>query len=128
MDEKIIKSDDEENSDNNILTLSNNIDSDEELKSEKVKTKMKSATICKLIYHLSGPKEKILIFLGTIGSIVSAISGPIMSYTFGGAINDFSDIQDLSKDDKNYQIKIEEFVLNIKGVYTCYLILGAILF
>ena len=128
MDEKIIKSDDEENSDNNILTLSNNIDSDEELKSEKVKPKMKSATICKLIYHLSGPKEKILIFLGTIGSIVSAISGPIMSYTFGGAINDFSDIQDLSKDDKNYQIKIEEFVLNIKGVYTRYLILGAILF
>ena len=128
MDEKIIKSDDEENSDNNILTLSNNIDSDEELKSEKVKPKMKSATICKLIYHLSSPKEKILIFIGNIGSIVSAISGPIMSYTFGGAINDFSDIQDLSKDDKNYQIKIEEFVLNIKGVYTRYLILGAILF
>ena len=36
MDEKIIKSDDEENSDSNILTLSNNIDSDEKLKSEKV--------------------------------------------------------------------------------------------
>ena len=51
-----------------------------------------------------------------------------MSYTFGGAINDFSDIQDLSKDDINYQIKIDEFVVNIKGVYTRYLILGSILF
>ena len=129
MEEKIDKSedDDKENIDSNTQPL-NNIQIEEISNLEKIEPKKESISICKLIYHLSGPKEKFLIFLGTIGSIISAISGPIMSYTFGGAINDFSDIQDLSKDDINYQIKIDEFVLNIKGVYTRYLILGAILF
>ena len=51
-----------------------------------------------------------------------------MSYTFGGAINDFSDVQDLSKENPNYNTKVEQFELNIKNVYTRYLILGAILF
>ena len=128
MKEKIIKSDENEDNDSNALTLNNNINTDEMTDLGTIKPKNKSVSICKLIYHLSGPKEKFLLFLGTIGSIVSAISGPIMSYTFGGAINDFSDIQDLSKDDINYQTKIDEFVTNIKGVYTRYLILGSILF
>ena len=103
---------------------------DEESKTNKTKTKnkKKSASVCRLIYHLSGKSEIFLIILGTIGSIISAISGPIMSYTFGGAINDFSDIQDLDKNDPNYQIKLNEFIENVKGVYTRYLILGAILF
>ena len=127
MEEKIDNSDGIENIDTNILPL-NDIQVDEISELEKVKRKDKSVSICKLIYHLSGPKEKFLIFLGTIGSIVSAISGPIMSYTFGGAINDFSDIQDLTKDDINYQTKLDEFTSNIKGVYTRYLILGSILF
>ena len=128
MEEKIDTSDDDkENIDSNTQPL-NNIGIEEISNLEQTEPEKKSISICKLIYHLSGPKEKFLIFLGTIGSIVSAISGPIMSYTFGGAINDFSDIQDLSKDDINYQIKIDEFVVNIKGVYTRYLILGSILF
>ena len=128
MEEKIDTSDeDKENIDSNTQPL-NNIGIEEISNLEQTEPEKKSISICKLIYHLSGPKEKFLIFLGTIGSIVSAISGPIMSYTFGGAINDFSDIQDLSEDDINYQIKIDEFVVNIKGVYTRYLILGSILF
>ena len=127
MEEKIDNSDGIENIDTNTLPL-NDIQVDKISELEKVKRKDKSVSICKLIYHLSGPKEKFLIFLGTIGSIVSAISGPIMSYTFGGAINDFSDIQDLTKDDINYQTKLDEFTSNIKGVYTRYLILGSILF
>ena len=128
MEEKNDTSDDDkENIDSNTQPL-NNIGIEEISNLEQTEPEKKSISICKLIYHLSGPKEKFLIFLGTIGSIISAISGPIMSYTFGGAINDFSDIQDLSKDDINYQIKIDEFVVNIKGVYTRYLILGSILF
>ena len=113
--------------DSNELPLTSNF-SEEELKLHKKSNKKNSAGVCKLIYHLSGSKEKLLIFLGTIGSIVSAISGPIMSYTFGGAINDFSDIQDLSENDPNYQAKLDEFVINIREVYTRYLVLGAILF
>ena len=98
MEEKVVKSDDEENDESNILSF-NNKDNSKELITEKAKNKEKSVSLCKLIYHLSGPKEKLLIFIGTLGSIVSAVSGPIMSYLFGGAINDFSDIQDLSKND-----------------------------
>ena len=127
MEEKIIKSDDEETEESNTLSIKSK-ENEEELISEKIDTKEKSVSLCKLIYHLSGPKEKLLILLGTIGSIISAVSGPIMSYTFGGAINDFSDVQDLSKTDPNYQTKIDEFENNIRGVYTRYLILGAILF
>ena len=127
MEEKIDKSDEKEDLESNRLPL-NDIDIDELSNIGKNKPKNKSVSICKLIYHLSGTKEKFLIFLGTIGSIVSAVSGPIMSYTFGGAINDFSDIQDLTKDDINYQTKLDEFTSNIKGVYTRYLILGSILF
>ena len=127
MEEKIIKSDDEENDEANTLSV-NDQDTIKEQPTEKIKPQEKSVSLCKLIYHLSGPKEKLLIILGTLGSIVSAVSGPIMSYLFGGAINDFSDIQDLAKDDPNYENKISQFESNIKDVYTRYLILGAILF
>ena len=127
MEEKIIKSDDEENDEINTLSV-NDQDNIKDQIPEKAKPKEKSVSLCKLIYHLSGPKEKLLIILGTLGSIVSAVSGPIMSYLFGGAINDFSDIQDLSKDDPSYEKKISEFESKIKDVYTRYLILGAILF
>ena len=127
MEEKVVKSDDEENDESNILSF-NNKDNSKELITEKEKNKEKSVSLCKLIYHLSGSKEKLLIFIGTIGSIVSAVSGPTMYYLFGGAINDFSDIQDLSKNDPEYQKKIEEFESNIRDVYTRYLIVGTILF
>ena len=128
MKKNIEKLDDDEENIDSITQPLYNIQTEEFSNLEKTESEKKSVSICKLIYHLSGPKEKFLIFLGTIGSIVSAISGPIMSYIFGGAINDFSDIQDLSKDDINYQIKIDSFVENIKGVYTRYLILGSLLF
>jgi ABC-type multidrug transport system fused ATPase/permease subunit len=111
----------------NELLLNNNLNSEED-ELQKKPEKKNSSGVCKLIYHLSGPKEKLLIFLGIIGSIISAISGPIMSYTFGGAINDFSDIQDISQNAPNYKEKMDQFVLNIKDVYSRYLILGAILF
>ena len=127
MEEKVVKSDDEENDESNILSF-NNKDSSKELIIEKAKLKEKSVSIFKLIYNLSGPKEKLLIFIGTIGSIISAVSGPTMSYLFGGAINDFSDIQDLSKNDPVYLKKVEEFESIIRRVYTRYLIVGAILF
>ena len=127
MDEEFEILDDIEIIDSNTIPL-NITYTDEISEFDNLKPQNKSVSICKLIYHLSGVKEKFLIFFGTIGSIISAISGPIMSYTFGGAINDFSDIQDLTKDDINYQVKIDEFVSNIKEVYTRYLILGSILF
>ena len=62
----------------------------------------KRLSIFKLLYHLSGKKELSLMLLGTLGSILSAISGPIMSYNFGGAINNFSDIQSVDINDPLY--------------------------
>ena len=126
MEDKIYKSDDDKETSYSSSQLLNNILTEEIPDFVNAKPEKESVSICKLIYHLSGSKEEFLIFLGTIGCIISAISGPVMSYTFGGAINDFSNIQDLSKVDINYKIKINQFVLNIKGVYTRYLILGAI--
>ena len=115
-----------------LMVQSYDIFLEEEIQSikeiEKKEKAKKQASVFKLISHLSGKAEIILIILGTIGSIISAISGPIMSYTFGGAINDFSDIQDLDKNSDDYQKKIDDFVENVKGVYTRYLILGTILF
>ena len=111
-----------------MKSLEISIDDKNTEKGKKEKAQKQSASIWKLIYHLSGKRELLLIILGIIGSIISAISGPIMSYIFGGAINDFSDIQHLDKEDPNYKIKIDEFVENVKGIYSRYLILGAILF
>ncbi len=130
MKEKLIDEFEESiNDDSSIFISPHKLYIDEDIKTNKSKSKKnESASVCKLIYHLSGKTEVFLIILGTIGSIISAVSGPIMSYTFGGAINDFSDIQDLDKSDPNYQIKLDEFVKNVKGVYTRYLILGTILF
>ena len=93
MEDKIYKSDDDKETSYSSSQLLNNILTEEIPDLVNAKPEKESVSICKLIYHLSGPKEKFLIFLGTIGSIISAISGPVMSYTFGGAINDFSDIQ-----------------------------------
>ena len=130
MKEKLIDEFEESiNDESSIFISPHKLYIDEDIKTNKSKSKKnESASVCKLIYHLSGKTEVFLIILGTIGSIISAVSGPIMSYTFGGAINDFSDIQDLDKSDPNYQIKLDEFVKNVKGVYTRYLILGTILF
>ena len=64
----------------------------------KTKTEKKwSISIWRLLYHLSTKKEVFLMLLGTLGSIISAISGPIMSYNFGGAINDFQIFKILKK-------------------------------
>ena len=130
MKEKLIDEFEESiNDESSIFISPHKLYIDEDIKTNKSKSKKnESSSVCKLIYHLSGKTEVFLIILGTIGSIISAVSGPIMSYTFGGAINDFSDIQDLDKSDPNYQIKLDEFVKNVKGVYTRYLILGTILF
>ena len=130
MKEKLIDEFEESiNDESSIFISPHKLYIDEDIKTNKSKSKKnESASVCKLIYHLSGKTEVFLIILDTIGSIISAVSGPIMSYTFGGAINDFSDIQDLDKSDPNYQIKLDEFVKNVKGVYTRYLILGTILF
>ena len=38
----------------------------------------KPPSILQLLFHLSGKKELCLMFFGIIGSILSAISGPIM--------------------------------------------------
>ena len=116
-------------SDSSLMIHSYEMLIDDEIESKKDKEKdKKEASLFKLIYHLSGKTEIFLIIIGTIGSIISAISGPIMSYTFGGAINDFSDIQDLDKNSEDYQKKIDDFVENVKSVYIRYLILGTILF
>ena len=96
-------------------------------KKEKKKEKKRSISIWRLFCHLSSKKEIFLMLLGTFGSIISAIAGPIMSYNFGGAINDFSDIQNLEEIDKNSEI-IKSFTDNINKIINRYLILGAILF
>ena len=98
-----------------------------EKKEDEKKVKKPSISIWRLICHLSSKREVFLMFLGTIGSIVSAISGPIMSYNFGGAINNFSDIQNIKDFDENSE-KIKTFTDNINMTIKRYLILGAILF
>ena len=132
MNEKLIdKCEGSISSESNITFSSLELSIDDKKKTIKEKEEnkqKKSSSIWKLIYHLSGKREILLIILGIIGSIISAISGPIMSYIFGGAINDFSEIQHLDKEDPNYKVKIDEFIENVKGIYSRYLILGAILF
>ena len=96
--------------------------------SEKIVKDKNSPTIFKLLYHLSTKKEIILMFLGASGSIISAIAGPIMSYNFGGAINNFSDIQNIEIKNPKYLKEIEKFIKNIDIIITRYLILGGILF
>ena len=96
--------------------------------SEKILKNKNSPTIFKLLYHLSSKKEIILMILGASGSIISAIAGPIMSYNFGGAINNFSDIQNIEIKNPKYLKEIEKFIKNIDIIITRYLILGGILF
>ena len=90
--------------------------------------KKKSPNIFFLLYHLSGKKELILMCLGILGSIISAISGPIMSFNFGGAINNFSNIQNIDSKDPLYKDEIEDFITNIEKIILRYIILGGILF
>ena len=96
-------------------------------KEKKGKEKKKSISIWKLLYHLSSKKEMFLMFLGTFGSIISAISGPIMSYNFGGAINDFSDLKNIKEIETNTE-QIEAFTNSINNIIKRYLFLGGVLF
>ena len=96
-------------------------------KGKKGKEKKKSISIWKLLYHLSSKKEMFLMLLGTFGSIISAISGPIMSYNFGGAINDFSDLKNIKEIETNTE-QIEAFTNSINNIIKRYLFLGGVLF
>ena len=93
----------------------------------KKKQKKSTPSIWRLLMHLSGKKEMILMILGTSGSILSAISGPIMSYNFGGAINNFSELREIEDIDLNSE-KIISFTNSIDKTIKRYLILGSILF
>ena len=99
-----------------------------DLSSISTNEKRKSPNIFLLLYHLSGKKELILMSLGILGSIISAISGPIMSFNFGGAINNFSNIQNIDSTDPLYKNEIEDFISNIEKIILRYLILGGVLF
>ena len=96
-------------------------------KKRKKIIKKNSISIFKLLYHLSTKNEIFLMFLGILGSIISAISGPLMSYYFGGAINNFSDIKNNGEIEEN-SIKIKYFKDRIDRIINKYLILGGILF
>ena len=86
-------------------------------------------SIWKLLYHLSSKKEIFFMSLGALGSIISAVSGPLMSYNFGGAINNFSYIKDIENIEINIeQSKIKYFRIKIDIIIKRYLILGIILF
>ena len=86
-------------------------------------------SIWKLLYHLSSRKEIFFMTLGALGSIISAISGPLMSYNFGGAINNFSDIKDIESSEINLEkTKLKNFSIKIDIIIKRYLILGIILF
>ena len=128
MKEKIINRFQGRFNDEKLLKQSHELYIDDEGNNSSSNEPKKTSSVCKLIFHLSNKIELFLIILGVLGSIISAISGPIMSYMFGGAINDFSDVQDLNVNDQNYEIKMNQFVENIKKVFNRYLILGTILF
>ena len=96
-------------------------------KKSQNKLKNNSISIWKLLCHLSAKKEIFLMILGTFGSIISAISGPIMAYNFGGAINTFSEIINI-KEIENESEKINYFLHKINIIINRYLILGGILF
>ena len=98
------------------------------IKEENKEKQFQSPNIFQLLYHLSGKKELFLMILGIIGSIVASISGPIMSYNFGGAINNFSDIQNVDINNPLYKDQIEDFIKNVEKIIQRYLILGGILF
>ena len=51
-----------------------------------------------------------------------------MSYNFGGAINNFSNIQNINSNDPLHKNEIEDFINNIETIILRYLILGGILF
>ena len=85
-----------------------------------------SVSIWKLLFHLSTKKELLLMAMGTFGNIISAVSGPIMAYNFGGAINIFSEIKSM-KEIENAE-KINYFSHRINKIINRYLILGGILF
>ena len=95
-------------------------------KKSKKKLKYNSNSILKLLFHLSTKKEIFLMLLGTFGSIISSISVPIMSYYFGGAINNFSDIKNMEEIGDNEKTKNFEF--RIDNIIKRYLYLGLILF
>ena len=92
------------------------------------KQKKKPPSIWKLLMHLSGKKEIILMLLGTLGSVLSAISSPIMSYNFGGAINDFSDLIQIEEEIDPNSEKVNAFKESVDNTIKRYLILGTILF
>ena len=93
----------------------------------KKKEKKDSISIWKLLYHLSTKKEMFLMFLGTLGSIISAISGPIMAYNFGGAINHFSDLKNIDEIKLNSE-EIKYFKERIDNIIKRYMTLGVFLF
>ena len=93
----------------------------------KIKEKTNSISIWKLLYHLSTKREIFLMLLGISGSIISAISGPLMAYNFGGAINHFSDIKNMKEINLNSE-KIYYFKERIDIIIKRYMILGIILF
>lgn len=97
------------------------------LKIDENEERMNSISIWKLLYHLSTKKEVFLMSLGLLGSIISSISGPILSYNFGGAINQFSFI----KNNENFNSdskEIKYFNIKIDIIVKRYIILGIILF
>ena len=97
------------------------------LHKSKIKEKTNSISIWKLLYHLSTKREIFLMLLGISGSIISAISGPLMAYNFGGAINHFSDIKNMKEINLNSE-KIYYFKERIDIIIKRYMILGIILF
>ena len=127
MEEKLYEQNGKSNN-NSTLAQTVDISFNDDSKNIQPNEAKKNISVWIFVCHFSNAKGLLLIAMGTLGSIISAISGPIMSYNFGGAINDFSDVYELDKDDPSYDIKIQQFVDNVKKVYTNYLILGTILF
>ena len=64
---------------------------DEEDVSQKLMFGKKDISPIKLICHLSGKVEIVLMILGIIGSLGSGVSGHLMTYLFGDMLGDFSE-------------------------------------
>ena len=83
----------------------------------------------KLYFHLSNTPEIILMILGTIGSIISGISGPISSLLLGRTINDTTQSQNIYElNSVEYNLIMKELKSNIEKKVNLFLYFGILAF
>ena len=90
---------------------------------------LKSISIFKLICHLSGKLEIILMIIGTLSSIFSGCQYSIWGFVFGDTINELTNVIDLdSLPDGEYKKQIEQIEISIDRLAFYFIILAALTF